>query len=96
LQPASDELAQPERQHRSDSRDYSTAEHIRLPVAVRAILPYLSFIAHVVSTTSVYGARSKYRLSSFLTTVNALTRKLSTSRTSCGVGVPDAITNRQD
>ena len=46
LQQTSEKLAQPERQHRSDSCNHGPAEHIRLPVAVdRIALPYLPIIA---------------------------------------------------
>ena len=96
LQPTSEKLAQPERQHRSNSCNHSPAEHIRLPVAVRAILPYSPFVCHVLSTFPAHGARSKYLLSNFFTTVNALTPRLTTSRTSVGNGTPDAITKRQE
>ena len=39
LQPTSEKLAQPERQHRSERRDNGTAEHIRLPVTARLTVP---------------------------------------------------------
>ena len=46
LKQAPQVLAQPERQHRSNSRNHGPAEHIRLPVAVdRIALPYLPIIA---------------------------------------------------